>query len=80
MKVTIAVGGVEVTLSGIDMDVAQVRALMRHAAGIALAMPRDEPDAVVEIGGGSPIGFTAQLELDPERGKTFEADWYDDEE
>ena len=36
MKVSVVVGGVELTLSGVDLTVAQVRGLMRSAASIAL--------------------------------------------
>ena len=80
MKVTIAIGGVEVALSGLDIDYAQVRSLMRHAAGIALALPRDDPDAVVEMDKSHPLGFTAHVELDPDRGGDFGPPLYDDEE
>ena len=80
MKVTIAIGGVEVTTSGLELDVAQVRSLMRHAASIALALPRDEPDAVVEIEKSHPLGFTAHVDLDPDRGADFGPPLYDDEE
>jgi hypothetical protein len=67
MKVTIAIGGVEVTLSGVDMDVAQVRSLMRHAASIALALPRDEPETEITLEPERhPLGFTAHTEIAPE--------------
>ena len=81
MKVTIAIGGVEVTVSGVDMGVAQVRSLMRHAASIALALPRDEPDTEISVEPERhPLGFTAHVELDPERGAVHGPDWYDDED
>jgi hypothetical protein len=80
VKVTIAIGGVEVTLSGLEMDVTQVRSLMRHAASIALALPRDEPDVTVDTDKSHPLGFTAHVELDPDRGAEFGPPLYDDEE
>jgi hypothetical protein len=80
MKVSIAVGSVEVTLSGLDIDVAQVRSLMRHAASIALALPRDEPDVTVDMDKSQPIGFTAHVDLDPDRGGYFGPPIYDDDE
>jgi hypothetical protein len=80
VKVTIAIGGVEVSVSGLDVDVAQVRSLMRHAASIALALPRDEPDAVLEMDKSQPIGFTAHVDLDPDRGGYFGPPIYDDDE
>jgi len=67
MKVSLIVGGVEVTLSGVDMDVAQVRSLMRHAASIALALPRDEPETEITLEPERhPLGFTAHTEIAPE--------------
>ena len=76
MKVTIAIGGVEVTTSGLELDYAQVRSLMRHAASIALALPKDEPEVTVEPE-RHPLGFTTHTEIasapEPEL-------WYDDEE
>ena len=81
MKVTLAIGGVEVTVSGLDMDVTQVRSLMRHAASIALALPRDEPDTEITVEPERhPLGFTAHVELDPDRGGDFGPPLYDDEE
>jgi hypothetical protein len=81
MKLTLAIGGVEVTVSGLDMDIAQVRSLMRHAASIALALPRDEPDPEITVEPERhPLGFTAHVELDPDRGGDFGPPLYDDEE
>jgi hypothetical protein len=81
MKLTLAIGGVEVTVSGLDMDIAQVRSLMRHAASIALALPRDEPDTEITVEPERhPLGFTAHVELDPDRGGDFGPPLYDDEE
>jgi hypothetical protein len=81
VKLTLAIGGVEVTLSGLDLDYAQVRSLMRHAASIALALPRDEPDTEITVEPERhPLGFTAHVELDPDRGGDFGPPVYDDEE
>jgi len=79
MKVSLVVGGVEVTLSGVELTARQVRDLMRHAASIALALPRDEPEITVEPE-KHPLGFTAHVDLDPERGADFSPPLYDDEE
>jgi hypothetical protein len=76
VKVTIAIGGVEVTTSGLDLDYAQVRSLMRHAASIALALPKDEPDVDVTPE-RHPLGFTAHTEIAP---APEPEPWYDDEE
>jgi len=81
VKVSLIVGGVEVTLSGADLTVRQVRDLMRHAASIALALPRDEPDSEVTVEPERhPLGFSVHTELDPDRGAIFAPDWYDDED
>jgi hypothetical protein len=79
MKVSLVIGGVEVTLSGVELTLRQVKELMRSAGSIALALPR-EPDATLEVEKGHPIGFTASLELDSERHVPHGPDWYDDEE
>ena len=79
MKVSVVVGGVELTLSGVELTVAQVRGLMRSAASIAIALPR-EPDMTLEPERGNPIGFTASVDLDPERHSPPSVPWYDDEE
>lgn len=79
MKVSLVIGGVEVSVSGLDLTPRQVRELMKSAASIALALPR-EPDATFEPDRGHPIGFTAAIELDPERHAPPSAPWYDDEE
>lgn len=79
MKVSLVVGGVEVTLSGADLTLRQVKELMRSAASIALALPRDA-DPVLEPERGQPVGFTANLDLDPARHEPHGPDWYDGEE
>lgn len=77
MKVTIAIGGVEVTTSGLELDYAQVRSLMRHAASIALALPRDDPETTVEPE-RHPLGFTAHTEIVPQEIEALP--YWDDEE
>lgn len=79
MKVSLVIGGVEVTLSGVDLTLRQVKDLMRSAGSIALALPRDT-DMVLEPERGNPIGFTASIDLDPERRDPPSLPWWDDEE
>ena len=79
MKVSLVIGGVEVTLSGVDLTLRQVKDLMRSAGSIALALPR-EPDATLEVDKGHPIGFTASIDLDPDRRDPPSMPWWDDEE
>lgn len=78
MKLTVAVGAVELTLSGADLTVRQAKDLLRLAASIALALPRD-PEPAPEPG-SQPIGFTASVDLDPGRHLPHGPDWYDDED
>jgi hypothetical protein len=66
MKVKIAVGDVEVTLSGVDLTPRQVSALVTKAASIAVAITASAPEADPEPRTVA-AGFTAHLELDPER-------------
>jgi hypothetical protein len=76
MKVSLIVGGVEVTLSGVDLTLRQVKDLMRSAGSIALALP-PETAAAAEPEKSHPLGFTAHLEIaEPEETIL----WYDDEE
>lgn len=79
MKVSLIVGGVEVTLSGVELTLRQVKDLMRSAGSIALALPR-EPEIIGETDKGHPIGFTASIDLDPERHDPPSLPWWDDEE
>lgn len=76
MKVSLVVGGVEVTLSGMDLTMRQVKDLMRSAGSIALALPV-ETAAATEPDKSHPLGFTAHLDLaEPEEIVL----WYEDEE
>lgn len=76
MKVSLIVGGVELTLSGVELTLRQVKDLMRSAGSIALALPPDTA-AATEPEKAHPLGFTAHLEIaEPEETIL----WYDDEE
>ena len=77
MKVKISIGAVELELEGLDLNRRQVHQLLESCGSIALAIeeasPSDEPEAK------APVGFTAQIELDPER--NFEPDlseWFEE--
>lgn len=67
MKIRVTVADVELRLEGADLTTRDIRGLMRHAAGIALALaaadkPTTEPDDPRPS-----LGFTAHLELDSSR-------------
>ena len=67
MKVKVTVGEVEVSLSDVDYTPRQVSRLLNSVASIAVALgatvtPEPEPEPR-----GAAAGFTAHLELDPER-------------
>lgn len=80
MRIRITVGEVELRLDGLELTTRDVRSLMRHAAGIALAVdtPKDVTVDVEEP--RSSLGFTAHLELDAGRHEPPSAPWWDDEE
>lgn len=75
MKIKIAVGEVEIKLEGSDLTIRQIYALLHKAGSIALAVgSTDEPEEQKH-----PIGFGANMELDPER--NFEPDlseWFEE--
>lgn len=67
MKVKVTVGEVEVTVTDADYTPRQVTALLHRCASIAVALgatatPEPEPEPR-----SAAAGFTAHLELDPER-------------
>lgn len=64
MKVKITVGDVEITTQGMDLTPRQISAMLTRCASIALALNATdgEPDARPTA-----TGFTAHLDLDPER-------------
>jgi hypothetical protein len=73
VKIALVIGGVEVTLSGVDLTARQVKELMRSAASIALALPPDSP--ATPDTPTNPIGFTAHVERASEEDA---ADWYEE--
>lgn len=77
MKVSLVIGGVEVTLSGVELTLRQVKELMRSAGSIALALPPEPPAPAPDSDKSHPIGFTAHLEIAEPEEITL---WYDDEE
>jgi|694.fasta_scaffold03440_40 hypothetical protein len=80
MRVRITVGDVELRLDGLELTPREVRALMRHAAGIALAVAPETPVAVDVEEPRSSLGFTAHLELDTARHDPPSMPWWDDED
>jgi len=79
MKVKVSVGDVEVTLHGADLTPRQVSALVTKCASIAVALSdTSTPDPEIEPRGAA-AGFTAHLELDPERNLADDlADWFEE--
>jgi len=75
MKAKITVGDVEIELNGLDLTTRQVTALLKRAASVNLAMQvEDEPETK------PPLGFSAQVELDPERNiPDVDPDWFEEE-
>ena len=75
MKVKITVGEVEVTASGLDLTPRQISAMLTRCASIALAMNATEPE-----GKPAAVGFTAHLDLDPERNLVeVDPEWFEEE-
>ena len=66
MKVKVTVGEVEVTVTDVDYTPRQVTALLHKCASIAVALGASAPEPEPEHKGAA-AGFTAHLELDPER-------------
>jgi hypothetical protein len=73
MDVKVSVGEVVVRLSGVEYSPRQVLALLRQAAGIAMAVQGEgEPEKPA-------FGFSAHLELDPERNVEPDlSEWFED--
>ena len=63
MKIKITVGSVELSLDGMDLTKRDIGRLLRTAASIALAVDTEDPPEEPK----HPVGFSATLELDPER-------------
>ena len=74
MKVKVAVGDVELTMSGVDLTPRQISAFITKCASIAVAMnDTGEPEAT------KAFGFTAHLELDPERNYADDnSEWFEE--
>jgi hypothetical protein len=66
VKVKVTVGEVEVTVTDADYTPRQVTALLHRCASIAVALGASAPEPEPEHKGAA-AGFTAHLELDPER-------------
>ena len=62
MKVKITVGSVEIRTDGLEMTQRQITLLLAKAAAIAVAVDVTEAEEHK-----APFGFSATLELDPER-------------
>lgn len=78
MKVKVTVGEVEVSLSGVDLTSRQVAALINRCASIAVALGISSSDEEPEI--KQPLGFSAQVELDPDRNTVdIDPDWFEEE-
>lgn len=78
MKVKVTVGEVEVALSEVDLTPRQIAALINRCASIAVALgvsaTEDEPETK------HPLGFSAHMELDPERNTIeIDPDWFEEE-
>lgn len=77
MKVKITVGSVELELDGMDLTRRQVKDLLNVCGSIALAV--EESASEEELEAKHPIGFSASIELDPER--NYEPDlseWFEE--
>lgn len=77
MKVKITVGSVELELDGMELTRRQVKDLLNVCGSIALAVEETASDEEPEA--KQPIGFSASIELDPER--NFEPDlseWFEE--
>jgi len=67
MKIKVAVGEVEVTMHGVDLTPRQISAFVTKCASIAVALgDTSSPDTETEPRTAA-AGFTAHLELDPQR-------------
>ena len=77
MRVKVVAGEVEVTLSGVDLTPRQVSALVAKVAGISVALAQAGPEMETEQ--RAPIGFSAHIDLDPERNLGEDlSDWFEE--
>lgn len=76
MKGRITVGDVEIRIEGIDMTTRQFTRLLREVAGIAMLVTQTSGEEVEQR---SAIGFTAHLELDPQRNDEPDlSEWFEE--
>lgn len=74
MRVKVAIGEVEVSMSGVDLTPRQISAFITKCASIAVALSAPE-----ETETSRAVGFTAHLELDPERNLAEDtSEWFED--
>lgn len=67
MRVRLVVGDVELRLDGLDLSKRQVVGLLREVGSVALALAEVQPVQFDPDGEGKPMGFTAHIDLDPDR-------------
>lgn len=78
MKIRVTVGDVEIRTDGLELTKRQIVDLLRELAGIAVltsgvAMTGEEPEP------RGHLGFTAHLELDPQRNDEPDlSEWFED--
>ena len=74
MKVKVAIGDVEVTMSGVDLTPRQISAFITRCASVALAMQQTDETETARA-----VGFTAHLDLDPERNLAEDtSEWFEE--
>ena len=77
MKVKISIGAVELELDGLDLTRREIHHLLRSCGSIAVAIEESTPSEEPEP--KPPVGFTAHIDLDPER--NYEPDlseWFEE--
>lgn len=78
MKIRITVGDVEIRTEDLDLSKRQIVDMLRELAGIAVLMHSAAASDDTEQ--RSPLGFTAHLELDPQRNDEPDlSEWFEDE-
>lgn len=76
MKIRVTVGDVEVRTDGLELTKRQVVDLLRELAGIAVLTSASSSDDTEQR---SQLGFTAHLELDPQRNDEPDlSEWFED--
>ena len=80
-KVRVELGGVAVSLSGVDLSVGQVRGLVRLLAGVAVLVAKEGISEGSEEAGvvSAPIGFSVYTERASEAAEDM-SEWFEDEE